>query len=139
MKFNKTIVLAILTSIFLCFSSIGFADDNMTETKASTAPQKPSYGQKIGEKALWGLTNATLGLFEIPKNIIIVNNDTNFFYAMTGGLGLGIMNTVGRTVVGITDLAFFLLPTKPVVYPVHPWNHYLDANTSYHKLFDADF
>jgi len=140
MKFNKTILLAILTSIFLCFSSISLADVYITETVESEAPQQASsYSEKIGQKALWGLSNATLGLFEIPKNIIIVNNDTNFLYAITGGLGLGILNTVGRTAVGINDLVFFLLPTKPVVYPIHPWNDYLDVNTSYHDLFDTDF
>ncbi len=140
MKFNKTILLAILTSIFLCFSSISLADVYITETVEPEASQQASsYSEKIGQKALWGLSNATLGLFEIPKNIIIVNNDTNFLYAITGGLGLGILNTVGRTAVGINDLVFFLLPTKPVVYPIHPWNDYLDVNTSYHDLFDTNF
>jgi len=144
MNFNKTILLALLTSIFLCFSSLSIAAGNYEEFIAKEPVPTPvadtgdSYGYKIGQKALWGLTNTTLGLFEIPKNIIIVSNDTNFMYGMTGGLGLGVLNTIGRTAVGINDLVFFLLPTKPVVYPIHPWNNYLDVNTSYGDMFDLD-
>ncbi len=139
MKFNKTILLAILTSIFLCFSSISLADTYLSETYEQEIPQQASYGRKIGQKVLRGLSNEMLSFFEIPKNIIIVTNNTNFLYGMTAGLGLGILNTVGRTAVGINDLTFFLLPTKPVVYPIHPWNNYLDVSTSYYDLFDTDF
>lgn len=138
MNLNKTILLAILTSIFIHWSPISLADVNATEIDSTTAPQKASYGKKIGQKALWGLSNTTLGIFEIPKNIIIVTNRTNLLYGLTGGLGLGALNTVGRTVVGINDLVFFLLPTKPVVYPVHPWQNYLGVDTSYEDLFDLD-
>lgn len=102
-------------------------------------PKKASYGQKIGQKLLWGLSNSTLGFFEIPKNIIKVTNDTNLIYGLTGGIGLGILQTSGRTLVGILDLTFFLLPTKPIVQPIHPWQNYLTVETAYGDLFDPDF
>ena len=160
MKFNKTLLLTLLGSIFLCFSSLSLAGPYPdgtnfpakthptrinypnqaypTGTYQAQAPQKASYGRKIGQKALWGLSNATLGIFEIPKNMIRVTNKSNLLYGVTGGLGLGLLNTVGRTVVGINDLLFFLLPTKPVVYPVHPWQDYLDVDTSYEDVFKLD-
>ena len=143
MKFNKTILLTLLGSIFLCFSSLSLAEEYTTETyPAETypthSPQKASYGRKIGQKVLWGLSNTTLGFFEIPKNMIRVTNKSNLLYGLTGGLALGLLNTVGRTVVGVNDLVFFLLPTKPVVYPVHPWQNYLDTDTSYEDIFKLD-
>jgi len=143
MKFNKTLLLTLLGSIFLCFSSLSLAEEYSTETYPAETyqepvPQKASYGRKIGQKALWGLSNTTLGIFEIPKNMIRVTNKSNLLYGVTAGLGLGLLNTVGRTVVGINDLVFFLLPTKPVVYPVHPWQSYLEVDTSYEEIFKLD-
>lgn len=135
MKFNKTLLLALLTSIFLSFSSLSSADVNNDEINTTEA----SYGSKIGQKALWGLSNATLGFFEIPKNMILVTNKSNILYGLTAGLGLGALNTVGRTVVGVNDLVFFLLPTQPIVRPIHPWNDYLDVDTSYDDVFALDF
>ncbi len=144
---KKTILLALFSSIFLCFSSLSLADEDLktNESYASSSPlltetpQEASYGQKIGQKALWGLSNASLGFFEIPKNMIKVTNDTNLIYGLTGGLALGVLQTVGRTCVGILDLTFFLLPTKPIVQPIHPWQNYLEVNTAYGDLFDTDF
>ncbi len=144
---QKTILLALFSSIFLCFSSFSLADEPQinaeiysSETLQITkTPNKVSYGQKIGHKLLWGLSNTTLGFFEIPKNIIKVTNDTNLIYGLTGGIGLGILQTGGRTLVGILDLTFFLLPTKPIVQPIHPWQNYLTVETSYGDLFAPDF
>ena len=142
MNLNKTLFLALLTSIFLCFSSLSIAAGNYEEFIAKdpvpAAESENIYGQKIGQKALWGLTNTTLGLFEIPKNMILVTNKSNLFYGLTGGVALGALNTLGRTAVGINDLIFFLIPTKPVVYPIHPWNNYLTVETSYEDLFVLD-
>ncbi|NOQ12986.1 MAG: exosortase system-associated protein, TIGR04073 family [Methyloprofundus sp.] len=143
MKFNKTLLLTLLGSIFLCFSSLSLAEVQSTEaypaqTYPTKAPQKASYGRKIGQKALWGLSNATLSFFEIPKNMIMVTNKSNLLYGLTAGLGLGLLNTAGRTLVGINDLVFFLLPTKPVVYPIHPWQDYLEVETNYEDIFILD-
>ncbi|MDF1582102.1 MAG: exosortase system-associated protein, TIGR04073 family [Methyloprofundus sp.] len=125
MKFNKTILLALLASTFLSFSSLSIAEE--------------SYGEKIGDKALRGLTNFSLSFLEIPKNMIIVTNDTNLIYGLTGGIGLGVLNTLGRLSIGTLDLITFPLPTKPIVQPIHPWNNYLEVNTAYGDLFATDF
>jgi len=144
---QKTILLALFSSIFLCFSSFSLADEprinaenHSSETRDFTeSPKKASYGRKIGQKVLWSLSNSTLGFFEIPKNMIKVTNDTNLIYGLTGGLGLGILQAGGRTLVGILDFTFFLLPTKPIVQPIHPWDNYLKVDTAYGDLFDTDF
>ena len=161
MKFNKTILLALLTSIFLCFSSLSIAEepyrpyDESHRADESNEPYvegyvevesiarepiaEKSYGRKIGDKALRGLSNMFLCFIEIPKNIIIVSNRSYFVWGITAGTLLGAINTLGRFSVGALDLVTFPLATKPIVYPVHPWQNYLEINTDYYDMFDLDF
>lgn len=158
MKFNKTIVLALLASILLSFSCISNATEvemgsqenttaaetdsqkNITETETGSQKKaKDTYGSKIGNKTLRALANISAGVIEIPKNIIIVSNRTNLLYGLTGGTGLGILNTVGRISVGVLDLLTFPLATKSITQPVYPWNHYLDVYTAYDDMFVLDF
>lgn len=134
MKFNKTIALALFTSLFISFASLS----NATETAAPESTEK-SYGAKIGNKTLIALANISLGIIEIPKNIIIVTNRTNLLYGLTGGTGLGVLNTAGRISVGLLDLLTFPLPTQPIARPVYPWNQYLDVYTSYNDMFVMDY
>ncbi|GFO72458.1 hypothetical protein BJAS_P2717 [Bathymodiolus japonicus methanotrophic gill symbiont] len=111
---------------------------NATETAAPESTEK-SYGAKIGNKTLIALANISLGIIEIPKNIIIVTNRTNLLYGLTGGTGLGVLNTAGRISVGLLDLLTFPLPTQPIARPVYPWNQYLDVYTSYNDMFVMDY
>jgi len=142
----KTTLLVILSSLFLCFSSLSLAEDKQTEAEMHYSSEAPlsanisnaSYGEKIGHKALWGLTNITLGFFEVPKNMIQITNRSNIIFGVTGGLALGMLNTGGRMIIGAVDLTFFLLPTKPVVQPIHPWQNYLTTTTEYNELFKLD-
>lgn len=132
MKFKKTIALPLLASIFLVFSSVSYAHEaNDTSTK--------TYGKKIGDKTLRSFANITLGVIEIPKNIIIISNRTNLLYGLTGGTGLGVLNTAGRISVGLLDLLTFPLATKPIAQPVYPWDNYLLVDTSYNDMFVLDF
>jgi putative exosortase-associated protein (TIGR04073 family) len=145
MKFNKTILLALLASIFFSFSSISYADDagtpEITHTDEADTREitEDTYGSKIGQKTLRALANISLGVIEIPKNIIIVSNRTNLLYGLTGGTGLGILNSAGRIAVGLLDLLTFPLPTQPIAQPVYPWNRYLDNYTNYNDMFVMDY
>jgi hypothetical protein len=78
-------------------------------------------------------------MIEIPKNIIIVSNRTNLLYSLTGGTGLGVLNTAGRISVGVLDLLTLPLATKSITQPVYPWEKYLDVYTSYGDMFVLDF
>lgn len=131
MKFNKTIVLSLFTCMLLIFSTQNHAQENQEAAGNS-------YGKKIGYKTLTALANISLGFIEIPKNIIIVTNDTNLLYGLTGGTGLGALNTIGRLSVGLLDLLTFLLPTQPIAQPVFPWNDYVLVATSYNDMFVMD-
>jgi len=123
MTYKNTLFISILASL-LIFSPISYAEK--------------SYGEKIAEKTTRGLSNLSLSLIEVPKGIIKTSNDTNAIYGFTGGLFLGMINTLGRSGVGALELITFPLATKPIVQPVHPWQEYLTLHTSYHNLFDLD-
>ena len=81
-----------------------------------------------------GLANITTGVAEIPKNIIIVNNQSNFAYGLIGGSLKGILNMAGRMGVGMLDLFTAPIPTYPIVDPVYVWNDYF-AETTYGPAF----
>jgi len=98
------------------------------------ADEQQSYGSQVGNKALNGFANITTAVLEIPKNIINTTNDSNFAYGIAGGLGKGILNTVGRIVTGITDLITAPLPTKPIAYPLYVWDDF-DEDTTYGEVF----
>ena len=112
----------LLTTLLIVTSSISFADEQQ------------SYGSKVGNKALNGFANLTTSALEIPKNIINTTNDSNVAWGFVGGLAKGILNTVGRMMVGLTDLVTFPLPTKPFIYPKYVWDDF-DEDTTYGEVF----
>ncbi len=107
-------------------------------TTAAQADEHKSYGERFGHKVVNGLTNMTLSVLEIPKNIINTTNESNIFYGLTGGLAKGIINTVGRTFAGATDFVTSPLPTRQFVEPAYPWQDYFEKDTSYGKVFNMD-
>jgi len=125
MKVRKALLSTLLASLLLSFSATSLAEK--------------SYGAKIGQKALRGLSNATLSIIEIPKNVIMISNESNIIFGVSGGLLLGCANTVGRSFVGTLDLVTLPLATKPIVQPIHPWNNYLEVETDYNAIFNLDF
>lgn len=83
-----------------------------------------SYGEIVGRKLANGLANITTSVAEIPKNIIIVNNQSNFAYGFVGGTMKGLLNMAGRMGVGILDLVSAPIPTYPIVYPNYVWDDF---------------
>lgn len=97
----------------------------LTSAQAET---NESYGQIVGRKLLSGLGNITTGLAEVPKNIIIVSNESNFAYGFVGGTFKGLVLSAGRMGTGILDLITAPIPTYPIVYPTYVWdNFYADT------------
>jgi len=103
----------------------------------SHADEQQSYGSQVGEKALNGFTNMTTAIIELPKNIINSSNDAGLFLGLPGGLIKGIINTVSRTLVGVTDLITAPIPTKPIAMPAYAWDKF-DIDTSYGKIFQLE-
>lgn len=109
-----------------CLMLIGL----FTALPAQAEPADESYGEIFGRKLLSGLANITTGVAEIPKNIIIVNNQSNFAYGFVGGTFKGLLNMAGRMGVGVIDLVSSPIPTYPIVYPNYVWDDFY-AETTY--------
>ncbi|TPQ29604.1 exosortase system-associated protein, TIGR04073 family [Methylomonas sp. EFPC3] len=98
------------------------------------ADESESYGQTVGRKLSTGLANIATSSLEIPKNIIIINNQSNVIYGFVGGTLKGLLNMGGRIGVGVLDLVSAPVPTQPIVYPLYVWDNF-DAETTYGKAF----
>lgn len=116
------------------YISIALACLLMAMSSATLAEEQESYGDTVGRKALNGFANLTTSALEIPKNIINTTNQSNVAYGFIGGGAKGILNTVGRMMVGLTDLITAPLPTKPYIYPLYVWDDF-DVDTSYGQVF----
>lgn len=103
-------------SILFLFSSQAIASD--------------SYVNNSAEKFASGVANAVTGWVELPKNIILTSQKEGPVYGVTIGLGMGIMHTVGRSLIGVLDAATFFIPTKPSVNPPFIWQDF-SRETSY--------
>jgi putative exosortase-associated protein (TIGR04073 family) len=114
--------------------SLLFATLLITASTLAVADEQQSYGAKVGNKALHGIANLTTSLLELPKNIINTSNQSNVAYGFIGGTAKGILNTVGRMMVGLSDVVTAPLPTKQYIYPYYVWDDF-DADTTYGEVF----
>ncbi len=141
-KFSRFFIFLLFTGLFTAYAPMTQADmqqgyGNMPYTPITQIDEpleQASYGRKIGKKALSGWTNLSLGILEIPKNIINTTNKSNIFYGIVGGLFKGLVNTAGRMGVGVADLITFPLPTKPIASPLFIWDDF-DVDTTYGPVF----
>ena len=108
--------LSLIFSIFFLFSSHVVAAD--------------SYFGNSSEKFVSGIANAVTGWVELPKNVILTSQKEGPIYGVTIGVAMGIMHTVGRSLVGVLDVATFFIPTKPSVNPPFIWQDF-SRETSY--------
>ena len=96
------------------------------------ASERYGYGHGFGhgyiamssEKFVTGIANAATGFLELPKNIILTTQQETIIHGMTIGLVSGVMHTVGRTVIGVFDVATFLIPTPPSIQPPFIWQDF---------------
>ena len=107
---------SLVMAIFLLFSSSAFASD--------------SYFGNASEKLVTGFANALTGWIELPKNVVLTGRKEGPIYGATIGLAMGVMHTVGRSLVGVLDAATFFIPTKPSVTPHFIWQDF-SRETSY--------
>ena len=118
MKLHARFLASILLSAVCLVSSLAQAEP--TE----------SYGDVVGRKALNGIANITTGSAEIPKNVIIANNQYNVVFGVIGGSLKGLLHTIGRLGVGMFDLFTAPIPTYPIIYPAYVWDDFY-AETTY--------
>ena len=109
----------------------------LASSNISAEEQERSYGTKVGHKALNGVANIFTSFLEIPKSIINTTNESNIVYGVLGGSIKGAVNTFGRFINGVSDLATAPLPTKQVVQPAYIWDDF-DLTTTYGDVFRLD-
>ena len=102
----------------------------MAAISPAQAEPAESYGQTVGRKLLSGFGNLTTAVAEIPKNIIIVNNESNIIWGLAGGSFKGLLQMIGRMGVGAADLLTAPIPTYPIVDPAFVWDDFY-AETTY--------
>ena len=119
---NQLFVYTLITGLMTVYMPNAFAD------------QQPTYANAVGNKALNAFSNLTLGVVEIPKNIINTTNNSNIIYGAVGGLFKGMVHTGGRIGVGMIDLVTFPLPTKPLTQPEYVWDSF-SVDTTYGPVF----
>jgi len=113
---RMVVKLSLIFSIFFLFSSHVIAAD--------------SYFGNSSEKFISGIANAVTGWVELPKNVILTSQTEGPIYGVTTGVAMGIMHTIGRSLVGVLDAATFFIPTKPSVNPPFIWQDF-SRETSY--------
>lgn len=107
---KKMLYFSLFITIFFLFSSQAIANDD--------------YFQDSADKFANGIINATTGWIELPKNIVLFSQKNGPLYGLTLGLGMGVMHTVGRSLVGIANAATFFIPTKPSISPLYVWDDF---------------
>jgi len=88
------------------------------------------YATDSGAKFSRGLANTVTGWGEIPKNIANESRDKNAIVGITYGTLKGAAHTVGRTAVGVFDLATFFVPSDGLVHSTYVWED-ADSETTY--------
>jgi putative exosortase-associated protein (TIGR04073 family) len=76
-----------------------------------------SYPAKIGGKFGIGLINATTGIVEIPKTMMVMSESDGLGMGLSVGFLKGMGNMMGRTFLGMVDVISFPVPTKPLINP----------------------
>jgi putative exosortase-associated protein (TIGR04073 family) len=139
----------ILRTILLCAAALQFAgaslaaalpsDRSFTNPTPAPNPNAPplDYGDAVKLKLGSGLSNLTMGLVEVPKNIILTSNQVNLLFGWTGGVIKGTAHALGRTLSGIVDLFTAPLGNRPIPNPPFPWDNWY-TDTTYGPFFPID-
>ncbi len=90
----------------------------------ATEPYGHNYIGTSSQKLVTGVANAATGFMELPKNIILTTQQDSIAHGLTFGLASGVMHTIGRTVIGVFDVATFWIPTPPSVQPAYVWDDF---------------
>lgn len=82
------------------------------------------YGKSFPDKLAVGFANMTMGMLELPKNVINHTSDSNILVGITLGTLRGSLHGVGRTLVGVADALTSPFPTQDFVSPGYPWERF---------------
>ena len=99
----------------------------LTPTAALAADSEYGSARKLGR----GLAGVTLGVLEIPGNIVKVREERGNAVGFTVGVAQGLGKFVIREVVGTFEIltSWFPMPPgyRPVMTPEYPWSYFQDS------------
>lgn len=82
------------------------------------------YGASFPDKLGHGFANMTMGMMELPKNVINISDDSNVLLGVTLGTLRGAVEGVSRTLVGVADMLTSPFATADYVSPGFPWERF---------------
>ncbi|MDQ6963388.1 MAG: exosortase system-associated protein, TIGR04073 family, partial [Mariprofundales bacterium] len=123
---NLQWIALILTAIFIGASAI----TTSAYAQNPGQPHQESYSDGVISKFGRGFANSTTGWLELPKNILNESRATNAGYGITVGLFKGVVDTIGRTLIGVVELGTFFIPNDAFIHPRFVWSP-LERETTY--------
>lgn len=114
--------------------TIVFCAAALMSTGSGAEEAANDYGEAVKLKLASGFSNLTMGLVEVPKNIINTSNQVNLLFGVTGGTVKGTAHALGRTLSGIVDVFTAPLGNKPITNPPFVWQNWY-TDTTYGPYF----
>lgn len=97
------------------------------------AADSDGYGASFFDKLGHGFVNVSMGLMEVPKNMINISEDSNLLAGVTLGLFRGTVQGFTRTFTGFADILTSPFATADFVSPGYPWERFSE-DTRYFGL-----
>lgn len=88
------------------------------------AENSDGYGASFPAKLGHGFANMTMGMMELPKNVINISEDSNVLVGITWGTLRGAWHGVSRTLGGVADMLTSPFATADYVSPGYPWERF---------------
>lgn len=96
------------------------------------ADSSDGYGASFPDKLAVGFANMTMGMLELPKNVINHSSDSNILVGISLGTLRGSLHGVARTLFGVADALTSPFTTSDFVSPGYPWERFSE-DTRYFK------
>jgi putative exosortase-associated protein (TIGR04073 family) len=88
----------------------------------------PAQAEDMGDKACRGLAGVTLGVLELPGNMVDISNKEGVLLGCTEGFLKGLVMIPLREIIGTYEVLTFPFEIekgyKPVLPPEYPWSYF---------------
>lgn len=101
----------------------------------TSANPSRGYAATVGEKFGSGVANMATGWVEIPKTMYTSSVKDGLLSGLTLGFFKGMLNTMGRSALGASDMFTALIPTKPMITPPLIWQDF-STETTYNSTWE---
>lgn len=99
------------------------------------AESSDGYGASFPDKLSHGFANMTMGMLELPKNVINHTSDSNILVGISLGTLRGAFEGASRTLVGVADALTSPFSTADFVSPGYPWERFSEDTRYFGTAF----